>query len=92
MHAHALPRRLIWKHCKAGIPGLGEGRDIAEICSGIGRRAREKRERLRGSHLAPDYIPLGGVAGLGAAGALDASAAAGEGVATRPPEPLPCML
>lgn len=46
------------------------------------RRAKEKRERLRGSHLAPDYIPLGGVggvAGLGAAGAHDTSLAAGKG-------------
>lgn len=28
------------------------------------RRAREKRERLRSAHLAPDYIPLGGAAAL----------------------------
>lgn len=25
-----------------------------------GRRAKEKRERLRSAHLAPDYLPLGG--------------------------------
>ena len=24
------------------------------------RRAKEKRERLRSAHLAPDYLPLGG--------------------------------
>ena len=28
------------------------------------RLAKEKRERLRSAHLAPDYIPLGGAAGL----------------------------
>lgn len=28
------------------------------------RRAKEKRERLRSAHLAPDYIPLGGAAAL----------------------------
>lgn len=28
------------------------------------RLAKEKRERLRSAHLAPDYVPLGGAAGL----------------------------
>ncbi len=35
------------------------------------RRAKAKRERLRQATLAPDYIPLGGAAGLAAASAAD---------------------
>lgn len=38
------------------------------------RRAKEKRERLRSAHLAPDYIPLGGAAGLTATSNQDAAA------------------
>ena len=38
------------------------------------RRAKEKRERLRSAHLAPDYIPLGGAAGLTAASNAEAAA------------------
>lgn len=38
------------------------------------RRAREKRERLRSAHLAPDYLPLGGAAAL----------TAGQGIASAP--------
>jgi hypothetical protein len=42
-----------------------------------GRRAKEKRERLRQAHLAPDYIPLGGASRLlatsGRAGGADGS-------------------
>ena len=30
----------------------------------IYRLAKQKRERLRSAHLAPDYVPLGGAAGL----------------------------
>ena len=33
------------------------------------RRAKERRERLRGSHVAPEYIPLGGAGVLGSAAA-----------------------
>ena len=46
------------------------------------RRAKEKRERLRSAHLAPDYIPLGGAAALtsnkGAAARLRDDPAAGS--------------
>lgn len=46
------------------------------------RRAKEKRERLRSAHLAPDYIPLGGAAALtsnqAAAEKLRGSGAGGE--------------
>lgn len=40
----------------------------------IHRRAKEKRERLRSAHLAPDYIPLGGAAGLTATSNQQAAA------------------
>ncbi len=38
------------------------------------RRAKQKRERLRSAHLAPDYIPLGGAAGLTASSNAEAAA------------------
>ena len=38
------------------------------------RRAKEKRERLRSAHLAPDYVPLGGAAGLTATSNQQAAA------------------
>ena len=38
------------------------------------RRAKEKRERLRSAHLAPDYVPLGGAAGLTASSNQQAAA------------------
>lgn len=40
------------------MPGL------SPACRVIARLAKQKRERLRSAHLAPDYVPLGGAAGL----------------------------
>lgn len=37
----------------------GPGRQATELLDAcLSRRAKEKRERLRSAHLAPDYIPL----------------------------------
>ncbi|CAL8463414.1 g2948 [Coccomyxa elongata] len=40
------------------------------------RRAKEKRERLRSAHLAPDYLPLGGASALMSKGGQEKDSAA----------------
>ena len=46
----------------------------AHLALATRRRAKEKRERLRSAHLAPDYVPLGGAAGLTASSNKQAAA------------------
>ena len=67
------------RHCDCSKSSFNNARCDCESCPNLEpksgcRRAKQKRERLRSAHLAPDYIPLGGAAGLTASSNAEAAA------------------